>query len=148
MVQGVTTFAAAAQPPIVVQALCLHRTSGELAPHFFPSCTLHPLRCIYFNLDFKQVDRALEEEEEEEGLVVVRGYQDSIRTADGESRSPRKITRKEVPVVLRQPVITSYVCVEQACSPRAFAESFCYHPALASLLVKGPFLNARGLWLA
>eukprot|EP00983_Pelagomonas_calceolata_P093235 1157754-Pelagomonas_calceolata.AAC.12 len=30
-------------------------------------------------------------------------------------------------VVLRQPIITSYVCVNQACSPRAFAKSFDDH---------------------
>eukprot|EP00983_Pelagomonas_calceolata_P029734 931785-Pelagomonas_calceolata.AAC.2 len=50
----------------------------------------------------------------------------SIRTAEGESRSRRKLTRQEVKCNRWSSLPMS---VNQACSPRALAKSFCNHSA-------------------
>eukprot|EP00983_Pelagomonas_calceolata_P044956 1139503-Pelagomonas_calceolata.AAC.4 len=39
----------------------------------------------------------------------------------------RRAVRGDLEIVLRQFIITSYVCVNQACSPRAFAKSLDDH---------------------
>eukprot|EP00983_Pelagomonas_calceolata_P077561 1153918-Pelagomonas_calceolata.AAC.3 len=71
---------------------------------------------------------------------MARSNEYSITTTRCESRPLRKITWKktlgfnyvrrmcrDLEVVLRQSIITSYVCVNQACSLRAFAKSFDDH---------------------
>eukprot|EP00967_Tisochrysis_lutea_P052903 scaffold65629_cov19-Tisochrysis_lutea.AAC.1 len=73
---------------------------------------------------------------------MVGEIQSSIRTTGGESSSLRECTMEEVQgynyvqgmcrkskVVLRQQIFTFFVCVVQACFPRAFAKRFCDHPA-------------------
>eukprot|EP00983_Pelagomonas_calceolata_P035282 1103477-Pelagomonas_calceolata.AAC.1 len=56
------------------------------------------------------------------GNGMVGGNQYSFRTGGGESRFLKETSRKEV--VLHQLIITSCVCVNQACSPRAFVKAY------------------------